>query len=327
MAINVSSIIGNIESALKAASVKGGDDSTQEPRIPRLISPTFEKKDNPEMSFRGKTLFGRMYVDGKGSPFRSINWLTTFFCPYLSETGDRWFSRTIRTMAASNYVGMKEDEIKLNRELQNAIKDFEKKGFIPEYKKGQKYVPGTPIITTNREVVLFYFKPQSILVNGVASKVPQLGAGSFICAEKSGLLSRMLECIQTENSMNEEGWIDGALGRDGINKMNVLINGNLNSTGKGYEWSFGFKSSRGVELTQEDLDASLDLNNEYISNIFDAEKAEQDLMFIREQTKIREESALKNFDTVENVAVESSSMDKFEPVKKDADVQSDDIPF
>lgn len=325
MNINVNNIIGTIESALKNV-----EEGSKESSLPRMIDPAFHSKKAPESSFRGKTLLGRWYVDAKGAPFRKISWYTQLYMPTLGQDGV-WSPRTIRAMASNNYVGLKPDELELNRELNNLIRDISKdESLLPKY-NGSPYVPGTPILTTSKEVVLLYFKPASIICNGVATNVPPLGPASYICSRKQGLLNKMLNAIQSENLMNSEGWINGVVSREGINNMNVLINMDLNSTGKGYEASFNFKSAKGVPLTQEDLDASQDLNNEFFPNIFDAERTIADIEYIKEQVKLRREGALKEFENVEAPEVSNIGSEEFKAVKtptvSDSDIQSDDIPF
>lgn len=322
MNINVNNIIGSIESALKNAD----ENSSKENSLPRQINPAYYNAKKPELNFRGKSILGRWYVDGQGAPFRKLSWLASLYMPYLNSEGNL-LPRTIRHMPANNYVGMKPDEIELNRELGNMLRDISKdESIIPKY--NGKYVPGTPILTNSREVVLMYFKPISIISNGVALPVPPLGPGSYICANKSGLLDKVLKAIQSENMLNNDGWINGVLSREGINTMSVLVNMDLSQTGKNYEATFSFKTCKGIELTQEDLDASKDLNNEYFSNIFDAERTQADINFLKEQIKIRREGALKDFEGVKQPEVNGIPAEEFKPVETPKAIDpDDDVPF
>lgn len=327
MNINVNSIINNIEHALKASASKSGE--VVEKALPRVINPARKDKNNPAMSFQGKTLVGRMYVDGNGSPFRNISWLSQIYLPYLNENG-QWYSRNIRTCASSNFVGMTEEQKKLNRELEDIIRKF--KSFVSEYNphKGYDKDAHEPIISVSREVIMFYFKPSMIMSNGVSVPLPEFGPASYVYAEKQGLLQAMLTAFQSENQMNPEGWADSALGRNGANSTSVLVSATLPQASKSYSWSFAFKAAKPVELTQEDLDNSLNINNEFISNIFDQEKAERDLAFLTEQYEIRSKNAKEGFSEVEEVKAETLSKEDFQSVNQKpvstADADSD-IPF
>lgn len=333
MEINVNSIISNIESALKASS--GGDRQQQDP-TPRIISPTAkngneDKMMRPDFGFAGKQIVGRMYVDGKGVPFRTINRFMKLSFPVPRDDGNGMTYRFIRAMASSNYMGMKPEEVKLNQELINKLREYGNlyQNIDPVTKKMVQFVKGEHCIFSNyKEITMFYFKPMIVLDHGVSVAPPSLSPASYILAEKGSVLSTIMKAIQSENSMNEQGWIDTALGRDGLNKMNVVIGAEFKGIGQGYEWTFNFKSGRGVELTQEDLDGSADLNNEFVSNIFDVERAEQDLQLISEQLELRKSSTLKNFDSVEQPKVETAPTESFEQVKKNnVDSTDDDIPF
>lgn len=324
MNINVNSIINNIESALKASANKSGE-ASQEKLPPRMINPARKDKKDPSMSFQGKTLVGRMYVDGNGTPFRSISWLSSLYLPYLNENGS-WYSRNIRTCASSNFIGMTEEQKKLNRELEDTMRKF--KAFISEYNphKGYDKEAHEPIYTAAREALAFYFKPSMIMSAGVATPIPVFGPASYIYSEKQGLLQAMLTAFQSENQMNPDGWANQALGREGENKMSVILSATLPAGSKSYSWSFGFKAAKPIELTQEDLDMSLNINNEVISNVFDEERATKDLEFLKEQFEIRSKNATVGFDEVETPKVETASTENFEPVKKNTDTD-DDIPF
>lgn len=335
MAISVSSIIGNIESALKAAS--GGDRQQQEP-TPRIISPTAkngneDKMMRPDFSFAGKQIVGRMYVDGNGVPFRTINRFMKISIPIPRDDGNGFVYRSIRAMASSNYVGIKPEETKINQELINKIREYGNlyQNIDPETKKMVPFVKGEHCIFSNyKEITMFYFKPMIVLDHGVSVAPPSMSPASYVLAEKGSILSTIMKAIQSENSMNEQGWIDAALGRDGLNKMNIVLSAEFKGIGQGYEWLFNFKSGRGVELTQEDLDGSADLNNEFMSNIFDAERAEQDLKLISEQLELRKSSVMKNFDSVETPQVDTVPTGGFEPASKSESVKpdtDDDIPF
>lgn len=326
--VNVNNIINSIEHALKNSN--GSQDSEKtEPQLPRLIDPSASsnKDSRAAYNFRGKTIAGRIYLDSKGTPFRNISWLQEVYLPYQVEGVEGWRSRTIRTIASSNYLGIKPEEVALNRKLENLIRDFKNK-FVKQYIPGSKYVKGDPIVTTSREVVLFYFKPQFILSNGIVSKVPEFAPGSYILSKKSGLLQAMLNAFQTENTMGADGWADKLLTRKAMNQTSLFISANL--SGKSWSWTVNFKAGKGIELTDEDLEASEDLYKEFIPNIFDAERAESDLKFLEEQIAIRESAVLENFDSVEPPKSESSIVGDFKSVSPEAQakpIEDEDIPF
>lgn len=325
MEINVNSIINNIESALKASANKAGS-SSQEKLPPRMINPARKDKKDPSMSFQGKTLVGRMYLDANGAPFRNISWMTSLYLPYINDNGF-WAARSVRTAASSNFVGMTKEQELLNRELEDTMRKF--KAFISEYNphKGYDKEAHEPIYTLSREVIAFYFKPSMIMSSGVSVPIPEFGPATYIYADKQGLLQAMLTAFQSENQMNPEGWASQALGREGENKMSVVLSATLPAGSKAYSWSFAFKAAKPVMLTQEDLDMSLNINNEVISNVFDEERVTKDLEFLKTQLEIRTKEAKSGFEEVKKPEVETAPTEKFEPAKKDADVQTDDIPF
>ena len=326
MNINVNSIISNIESALKASASKSGE-ATQEKLPPRMINPARKDKKDPSMSFQGKTLVGRMYVDGNGVPFRNISWMSSLYLPYLNENG-QWYSRNIRTCASGNFVGITEAQKKLNRELEDTMRSF--KAFASEYNphKGYDKEAHEPIYSVNREVIAFYFKPGMIMSNGTPVGIPDLGPASYIYAEKQGLLQAMLTAFQSENQMNPNGWADEALGRNGPNKMSVVLSATYAASAKSYNWSFAFKAAKPVDLTQEDLDMSLDINNEVISNIFDEERATRDLEFLREQFDIRSKNAKEGFSEVAQPEVSVATSSEFKKAEAAPSASDDgDIPF
>ena len=328
MNINVSSIISNIETAIKASQSSTGD--VAERRIPREIDPSRNNAKDPEYSFRGKTLIGRMYVDAKGTPFRSIAWLSEVFMPYTSESGEIR-GRTISIMAPSNFIGLKEDERELVKELENTIREV--KRFIPPYQAGREYKKGTPIVSITREATMFYFKPQMIINNGSPMAIPSLGAGSYISAKRQGLLQKILAALQTENQMNADGWADKAIGRDGLNSMNILLQAfPPQSKGMGWSYNFEFKSApNGTVLTAEDLEASKDIDNEFIPRIFNPVDCEDKLNWLKEQIAIRDEAEKTKvaMNGVELPNTSATPASEFAPVGKpvDADVDVGDVPY
>ena len=328
MNINVNSIINNIESALRASSSKGNT-SEEVSVLPRAISPEAKKnKKNPELVFNGKQLIGRMYVDGNGVPFRSLTWVSSIFLPYLTEEGF-WRARNIRVMSASNYVDLTEGDKKLIRALENKMREYKTSGIISPYDSNKPYKAENhePIYSLDRENVLFYFKPQMVLSNGVQEPIPELAPGSYVLTRKSGLLQQMLSSFQSENQMNGSDWADDCLSRTGLNRMSIVLSAAYLPATKSYSWTFNFKPAKPVELTAEDLEAATDLNNEFIPNVLDAERAEADLKFLEEQFEIRQKMSTEGFDSVVSPDHESSKISDFEPVSGSIEAPDKDILF